>query len=71
HCAKKLGEEGVEAALAVAAEGADETASEAADLLYHLFVALRAKGVGLDAVAEKLAAREGVSGLVEKASRAE
>ncbi len=55
--AKKLGEEGVEAALAVAAGSDAEVAGEAADLLYHLLVALRARGLGLDAVLGVLEAR--------------
>ena len=67
--AKKLGEEGVEAALAVAAQSDDEVAKEAADVLYHLLVALRSRGVTLDQVAKVLAARQGQSGLAEKAAR--
>ncbi len=68
-CAKKLGEEAVELVLAVAAENEDAVASEAADVLYHLMVALRARGVSLDQVGAALAARQGMSGLDEKASR--
>lgn len=64
--AKKLGEEALETALA---DTADHTAAESADLIYHWLVLLQARGVSLDAVAEKLEAREGVSGLAEKASR--
>jgi phosphoribosyl-ATP pyrophosphohydrolase len=72
--AKKLGEEAVETVIAAVALGAekggpDALASESADLLYHWLVLLAASGVPLDAVADKLAAREGVSGLAEKASR--
>ncbi len=67
--AKKLGEEGVEAALAVASQGDAEVAKEAGDVLYHLLVALRARGVPLDAVAKVLADRQGVSGIAEKAAR--
>lgn len=67
--AKKLGEEATELALALVAEEDDAVASEAADLLYHLLVALRARGVPLDAVAAALAARQGQSGLQEKANR--
>ncbi len=48
----------------------DATASESADLIYHWLVLLAASGVSLDAVAAKLSAREGRSGLEEKASRA-
>jgi len=67
--AKKLGEEGVEAALAVASQGDTEVAKEAADVIYHLLVALRSRGVPLDQVAKILADRQGTSGLAEKASR--
>ena len=42
---------------------------EAADLLYHLLVALRSRGVTLDTVAKALEARQGKSGIEEKASR--
>jgi phosphoribosyl-ATP pyrophosphohydrolase len=64
--AKKLGEEALETALA---STPDETAAESADLIYHWLVLLRARGVSLDEVAEKLEAREGMSGIVEKAGR--
>jgi phosphoribosyl-ATP pyrophosphohydrolase len=67
--AKKLGEEGVEAALAVAHESDNRVAAEAADVLYHLFVALRSRGVPLDAVAKVLEERQGKSGIEEKDSR--
>ena len=68
-CAKKLGEEGVEAALACAAGTPQELVSEAADLLYHLLVALAARGVPLGDVAVELARRRGTSGVEEKAGR--
>ncbi len=68
-CAKKLGEEAVETVLAIASESDEEVAAETADLLYHLFVALRSRGVALDLVGEALAKRQGVSGIVEKNSR--
>ena len=67
--AKKLGEEGVEAALAIASQSDVEVAKEAGDVLYHLLVALRSRGVPLDAVAKVLADRQGASGIAEKASR--
>ena len=47
----------------------DAVAAESADLLYHWLVLLSATGVSLDQVAAKLEAREGTSGLAEKASR--
>ena len=68
-CAKKLGEEGVEAALAVAAGSDDEVTAEAADGVYHLLVAMHSRGVPLDRLAAELTKREGKSGLAEKASR--
>ena len=67
--AKKLGEEAVELAIALTSEGDDEVAGETADLIFHLFVALRSRGITLDQIAETLKARQGLSGLAEKASR--
>ena len=64
--AKKLGEEALETALASSNE---EMAYESADLIYHWLVLLEARGVSLDEVAAKLEAREGTSGIAEKASR--
>ena len=52
-------------------EGRDHLVHEAADLIYHLFVMLGHCDVPLSAVEAKLAARFGVSGLDEKASRSE
>jgi phosphoribosyl-ATP pyrophosphohydrolase len=68
-CAKKLGEEAVEFAIAVTSQGDAEVAAEAADVLYHLMVAMRSRGVSLKEVAGALMARQGQSGLAEKASR--
>lgn len=52
RCAQKVGEEGVETALAAMQKGNKEFAGEAADLLYHLIVLLRAKKLSLtDAIA--------------------
>lgn len=68
-CAKKLGEEALETVLAVSSESEARVAAESADMLFHLLVALRARGVSLDDVAAVLAAREGRSGLEEKAAR--
>jgi len=67
--AKKLGEEAVETVIAAVAQGPEALAAESADLLYHWLALMAAAGVSLDAVAEKLEAREGVSGIAEKASR--
>ena len=69
HCARKFGEEAVE--LVVAAAALDESAvqAEAADVLYHLLVVLRARGVALKSVMEELENRSKQSGHQEKASR--
>lgn len=69
RAAKKLAEEAVETALAAVSADADAIAAESADLLYHWLVLMAACGVDPDAVAAKLQAREGTSGLAEKASR--
>jgi len=69
RAAKKLGEEAVETVIAAAQGDAAGVASESADLIYHWLVALAASGVSLDEVAARLEAREGTSGLVEKAAR--
>ncbi len=55
--AQKVGEEGVETALAAVAQDADALLGEAADLVYHLTVLLRDKGLGLADVARKLRER--------------
>ncbi|WP_449445965.1 bifunctional phosphoribosyl-AMP cyclohydrolase/phosphoribosyl-ATP diphosphatase HisIE [Thermomonas brevis] len=57
--AQKVGEEGVETALAAVAQDDEALLGEAADLLYHLVVALRARGLALDDVRRVLAARRG------------
>ena len=55
--AQKVGEEGLETALAAVVEDDDALLGEAADLLYHLIVLLRARGLDLDAVKQVLAKR--------------
>jgi phosphoribosyl-ATP pyrophosphohydrolase len=67
--AKKLGEEAIETMLAAVIGEKDGLAAESADLVYHWLVVLAAAGVSLDDVAAKLEAREGTSGIEEKASR--
>ncbi len=69
RCAKKLGEEAVETVIAAAAGKKDEIVTESADLLYHLLVLWAACGIAPDEVYRTLAAREGRSGIEEKASR--
>lgn len=67
--AKKLGEEGVEAALAAVAGDRENLTAEAADVIYHLLVVLRGADIPVSAVMEELQRRTGQSGLQEKASR--
>jgi phosphoribosyl-ATP pyrophosphohydrolase/phosphoribosyl-AMP cyclohydrolase len=55
--AQKVGEEGVEVALAAVSADADKLVSESADLVYHLIVLLRSKGLGLEEVSRELAQR--------------
>jgi phosphoribosyl-AMP cyclohydrolase / phosphoribosyl-ATP pyrophosphohydrolase len=57
RAAQKLGEEGVETALAAVTRDDDGLAEEAADLVFHLLVLLGIRGVPLAAVLERLAAR--------------
>ena len=68
-CAKKFGEEAVELALASVSNDKHETTAEAADVLYHFLVLLKAAGVKPDDVMVELKRREGIGGLVEKAAR--
>jgi phosphoribosyl-ATP pyrophosphohydrolase len=67
--AKKLAEEAVELALAAVGGDHQQIGGEAADVLYHLLVLLQASGVSLADVCAVLEAREGVSGIAEKAGR--
>src|SRR6185437_13490611 len=69
HCAKKLGEEAVETAMAAVQEDKGRLIAEAGDLLYHLLVLLEVRGVTLAEVEAELAKRTAQSGHAEKASR--
>jgi phosphoribosyl-ATP pyrophosphohydrolase len=55
--AQKLGEEGVEAALAIASEDDERVVSELADLWFASYVALAARGLDPDAVEAELVRR--------------
>ena len=55
--AQKVGEEGVELALAATAGSEQETIDEAADLVYHLVVLLADKNLSLGDIAQRLKAR--------------
>ena len=69
HCAKKMGEEAFETALAAVQDDNSRVIAESADLLYHLMVLLQARGVTLDEVEAELGRRTAQSGHEEKASR--
>jgi phosphoribosyl-ATP pyrophosphohydrolase len=69
HCAKKFGEEAVEAVLAAVSEDRESLIGESADVLYHLLVMLHARGITLAEVEQLLESRTKKSGLEEKASR--
>ena len=57
RAAQKVGEEGVETALAAVAETEDKLTSEAADLVYHLLVLLAAKDVKFESIIAELKGR--------------
>ena len=67
--AKKVGEEAVETVLEAVQANPGRLAAESADLLYHLVVLWAACGVRPEAVWAALEAREGRSGIAEKAAR--
>lgn len=66
----KVREESEELVAAAAAEGDPEVAHEAADLLFHVFVLLAARGLEPGFVYAELARRFGIGGHAEKAARA-
>src|SRR6185437_2300395 len=55
--AQKVGEEGVEVALAAVVETDDKVVAESADLLYHLLVLLRSRGLPFARVVGELQSR--------------
>ncbi|MBN8968608.1 MAG: phosphoribosyl-ATP diphosphatase [Rhizobiales bacterium] len=69
HCAKKFGEEAVETVIAAVENDRDHLIAESADLLFHLLVLLKSRGVALADVEEALERRTVMSGLEEKAAR--
>ena len=69
HCAKKLGEEAVETVIAAVENNRDHLIAESADLLFHLLVVLKSRGVKFDDVEAALGQRTTMSGLEEKAAR--
>jgi phosphoribosyl-AMP cyclohydrolase / phosphoribosyl-ATP pyrophosphohydrolase len=65
--AQKVGEEGVELALAAVSESDAALLGESADLLYHLMVLLRARTLTLEAVVDELERRHQVRAAVQPA----
>mgnify|MGYP001199481955 FL=1 len=68
-CAEKFGEEAIEAIIEAVKDDKIRLTSEAADVLFHLLVMLKSRGVALGDVMDELARRQGQSGLSEKAAR--
>lgn len=68
-CAEKFGEEAIEAIIEAVKDDKLRLTSEAADVLFHLLVMLKSRGVALGDVMDELARRQGQSGLSEKAAR--
>jgi phosphoribosyl-ATP pyrophosphohydrolase len=69
HCAKKFGEEAVEVVIAGIGDNRDHLIAESADVLFHLLVLLKSRGVRIEEVEAVLESRTGMSGLEEKAAR--
>jgi len=67
--AQKLGEEAVESVIAALGESDADLVGEAADLIFHLTLLLRMRGLGWADVAAELDRRHGMSGIAEKAAR--
>ena len=68
-CAKKVGEEAVEVALAAVKGDREHLRLEAADLFYHLIVLLEASNLPIADVMSELEKRVGTGGLAAKADR--
>ena len=60
--AQKVGEEGVEAALAAVSDSDERLVEELADLWFHSYVLLAARGLDPERVEEELRRRHGSSG---------
>ena len=69
--AQKFGEEAVECLIEAVLGNRDAVIAESADVLYHLIVVWVSTGVAPEEVWAELMRREGVSGISEKASRAQ
>lgn len=67
--AQKVGEEGVEVAIAAVSQDKEKLIAESSDLIFHLMVLWQDAGVTPDDIADEFERREGRSGLAEKKSR--
>ncbi|MBM7069250.1 phosphoribosyl-ATP diphosphatase [Actibacterium sp. 188UL27-1] len=68
--AEKFGEEAVEAVIEAVKGDRDRLTSEAADVIYHLLVMCASHDVTLADIEAELTRREGISGIIEKSTRA-
>ncbi|MDT2076481.1 MAG: phosphoribosyl-ATP diphosphatase [Planktomarina sp.] len=69
QCAKKFGEEAIEAVIEAVKGDQRALTAEAADVVYHLIVMLASRDIAFGDVLAELARRSGTSGLDEKAQR--
>ena len=69
RCARKFGEEALEAVIAGVEKDRDALVKEAGDVMFHLLVLLRASGASLGEVLAELESRTARTGHEEKASR--
>ena len=69
HCAKKFGEEAIETVIAAVQDDRAHLIAESADVLFHLLVLLKSRGIAIDEVEAALGQRTAKSGLEEKAAR--
>ncbi len=69
YCARKFGEEAVEALIAAIENDRAGLVAASADVLFHLLVVWKSRGIALDEVMAELARRTAQSGHAEKASR--
>ncbi len=69
ECARKFGEEAVEAVLAGTGPDRQALVHEAADVIYHLMVLLAANDIRIESVCDELRGRSGKSGIEEKSNR--
>ena len=60
--AQKVGEEGLEVALAAVVEADDKLLSESADLIFHLLVLLRSRGLSFQGIVSELQSRHATKG---------